>query len=295
MNEYAPICLFTFNRLEKTINTIEHLKKNYLAEYSDLFIFSDGPKNDTKNIKQVESVRNYLLSVSGFKSVTIYESNINLGLANSIISGVNLVIKKFGKIIVLEDDLITSPFFLTFMNGALDYYKYNTQVGTICGFSHDLRSVDNLINNIYFGIRPSSWGWATWERDWIGVKWENKEYIKYLINPYYWYKMLKGGSDIPYMLYNQLTGRIDSWAIRWTVTNIVKNKYSVFPINSFIENVGIDKDATNTKKSNRFTSKMFNKNSLELNFTNDINLNSNVIREFNSKYSILARLKDKFI
>ncbi len=122
----APIVLFVYNRLSHTKQTVESLQKNYLADQSELFIFSDGPKNELDRQK-VENVRKYLNSINGFKNIVIKESQENKGLANSVISGVSEIISKYGKIIVMEDDLVSAPGFLKFMNEALEFYKDNSK------------------------------------------------------------------------------------------------------------------------------------------------------------------------
>ena len=118
----TPIILFVYNRPEHTRQTVEYLSKNKLAESSKLFIFSDGPKND-KDKQKVFEVRKYLKRIKGFKEIRIIEREKNLGLANSVISGVSQIFQSFEKVIVLEDDIISSPSFLKFMNDALDFYK----------------------------------------------------------------------------------------------------------------------------------------------------------------------------
>ena len=123
MREYvsnlAPILLFVFNRPEHTQKTIQSLKKNELAPNSRLFIYSDAAKDKHHEIN-VEKVRSYIKNIDGFKDITIIENDYNLGLATSVITGVTNIVKEFGKIIVLEDDLVTSPYFLNFMNASLD-------------------------------------------------------------------------------------------------------------------------------------------------------------------------------
>ena len=142
MKEIAPICLFTYNRLEETIQTVAALKNNFLANKSELFIFSDGAKN--KNVEQkIKQVRKYLKTITGFKNITIYESSKNKGLANSIIDGVTKIIETYGKIIVLEDDLVTSPNFLNFMNQALEFYHYNNRIYSVSGYTLNLPSLKN--------------------------------------------------------------------------------------------------------------------------------------------------------
>ena len=106
----APIVLFVYNRLWHTQQTVEALKKNKLADQSKLYVYSDGAKNEGTKI-EVQKVREYIKTINGFSEVEIIEREHNYGLANSIIDGVTKVVKNHGKIIVLEDDLVSGPFF----------------------------------------------------------------------------------------------------------------------------------------------------------------------------------------
>ncbi|RIW11798.1 hypothetical protein D0X99_20205 [Algoriphagus lacus] len=170
----SPVVLFVYNRPFHTLKTLEALEKNYLADQSILFIYSDGyPDNSDDNlVSNVEQVRDIIRRKKWCKEVIIFESNFNKGLANSIISGVTFVIKKFGKIIVLEDDLIVSRNFLTFMNFSLDFYQSNYQVMQISGFSFPSPKIDKL-NGCFFLPITSTWGWATWFRVWNNIDFDN--------------------------------------------------------------------------------------------------------------------------
>jgi len=123
----APIVLFVYDRPDHVKQTVEALKKNELALNSELFIYSDAAKNKNGEDKVIK-VRQYIKNLDGFKKVTIFERNKNLGLASSIINGVTKIVNDYGKVIVLEDDLVTSPFFLKYMNEALELYKEERRV-----------------------------------------------------------------------------------------------------------------------------------------------------------------------
>ncbi len=161
----SPICLFTYNRLSETKETVEALKDNLLASESDLLVFSDGWKNElAKN--DVLSVRKFISSINGFKSVKVIESGVNKGLARSIIEGVTQLINEYGSVIVMEDDLITSPNFLSYMNQSLNFYRNNSKVWSVSGFSFPINYPENYGFDNSFGVRASSWGWATWKDRW---------------------------------------------------------------------------------------------------------------------------------
>lgn len=141
MNKLAPIVLFVYNRKDHTEQTIEALKKNDLAIESDLFIYSDATKNDV-NSDAVKEVREYIKTINGFKSITIVERKNNMGLAKSVVSGVSEIVNKYGKVIVLEDDLITAPQFLRYMNKNLENYEKVEDVISIHGYNYPIKNIE---------------------------------------------------------------------------------------------------------------------------------------------------------
>jgi GT2 family glycosyltransferase len=180
----APIVLFVYNRLEHTKKTVKALKKNELAKDSVLYIYSDGAKNE-ENILKVKEIRNYIKTITGFKDIIIKESKNNKGLANSIINGVTEVIDKHGKVIVLEDDLVTSPVFLNYMNHLLEKYENEKKLYSITGYNHPkkIMKIPKKYNyDIYFNPRAASWSWATWKDRWDNVDWDIKDFDEFLKN-----------------------------------------------------------------------------------------------------------------
>lgn len=291
MTKYAPICLFTYNRLNETKETIRHLKNNFLASKSDLFIFSDGGKPGN-SCDKILNLRKYLRSVKGFKSVTVFESEFNLGLAESIISGVSRIIKIYGKVIVLEDDLLTTPNFLNFMNQSLDYYESFDTVQSINGFSLDINSKTH-----YFQIRPFPWGWATWEKYWDESIF-SKELIKDLIlsDRSITSKFRNScGNDISKMLLNSLNGINDSWYVRWCFNHFVNHNYSFYPVRSFVYNIGFGPEATHCNGINPYNFILDNGVIKTFDFNEDIslsnNLNKSFLNYFTFKHKFFTRIK----
>ncbi|WP_456376522.1 glycosyltransferase [Lutibacter sp.] len=291
MKELAPICLFTYNRLAETKQTVASLQQNFLAKESELFIFSDGTKETS--FSKVNEVRKFIKTIDGFKNITIFEAPNNKGLANSIISGVTQIIEDYGKVIVLEDDLVTSPNFLDFINQALEFYKNNDKIYSISGYTLHLDSLQNYSKDFYLGYRASSWGWGTWLNRWNNVDWEIENYLNFQNSLSQKIKFMRGGSDMPNMLKNQMQGKLDSWAIRWCFDQFIKDKLTVFPSKSKIESIGINSNATHTKHTKRFDTILDESNKNTFKFDNKIQLESNLIKEFRSKFSIINRLKDK--
>lgn len=233
----SPIVLFTYNRLWHTEQIILALKKNKLSDKSDLIIFSDGPKNETDAEKVLE-VHHYLEKISGFRSVTIHKSQINKGLANSIIQGVTEVVNKYGKIIVLEDDMITSPFFLEFMNKSLDLYENDDRVISIHGYIYPVKKE---LPDTFFLKGADCWGWATWKRGWDLFDTDGERLLKELEKRKLCHDFDFGGS-YPYtqMLRDQINGKNNSWAIRWYASAFLNNKVTLYPGKSLVQNIGLD-------------------------------------------------------
>ena len=169
----SPVLLFAYNRPKHLIKVLNALKNNFLATQTDLIVNCDGKKN--KIDKGVDDVKKICESINGFKSVRIIKNKKNTGLAASIIKNVTKEIKKSKKLIILEDDIITSKTFLIYMNSALDYYKNKKNVWHISGHSlFDMRS--SKPNGIYLSSYMNCWGWGTWENRWCNFE-KNTEIV----------------------------------------------------------------------------------------------------------------------
>ncbi|QXP56891.1 glycosyltransferase [Cellulophaga sp. HaHa_2_95] len=289
----APILLFTYKRLDALKNTIAALKKNDLASESDLFIFSDGPKQ-LKDKDIIDQIRTFLKTVDGFKSVTISASPTNKGLANSIIGGVTTVMEKSETVIVLEDDLLTTPNFLTYMNKALSEYTAEKKIFSISGYSFDLRSKDQNPNTTYLLNRGWSWGWATWRDRWENVDWEVASYKEFSENKLERKEFAKGGSDLNAMLDKQMSGKLDSWAIRWFYHQFKTGGLTLYPLGSKIYNDGFDEFATHTNGSEkRYLPYLDKEHQMNFNFPKEIAISKEYQKKFQSKMGIIARIKSK--
>lgn len=288
----APVCLFCFNRPDELSRTLDALSNNFKAPFTELFIFSDGPRDpsDFENVAKVRRLINK--EILDFAKVEVIEYEKNKGLANSVISGVSQVISKFGKVIVLEDDLVTSPNFLDFMNQALDFYEKNKRIFSISGYTMDLPGLNGLCKDYYLGYRGSSWGWATWQHQWEQVDWDLKGFNGLSFREKL--KFRKGGSDLPRMLKNHLDHRIDSWAIRWVYHQYKINGLTIFPKKSKIISIGYGETATHTKKTKRFITELDPGTQRLFNFYDDLVINAQLVREFRRKFSFFSRLKDRF-
>jgi hypothetical protein len=290
----APIILFTYKRVAPLKATIAALQKNFLASESLLYIYSDGPRNEGDKIL-VDEVRAYLKSVSGFKEITIRESVENKGLARSIIEGTSELIGQFGKVVVLEDDLLTTPNFLNFMNDALNRYINQPQVFSISGYSFNLKP-ERFGNppEAYFLNRGWSWGWATWVDRWSKVDWQMKEYDQFKGDQIARKQFAKGGSDLNSMLDKQMTGKLDSWAIRWFFNQYKKDGLTLYPRRSKIYNNGFDQFATHTNgSSSRYVPLLDTGHATTFIFPELPVIDPYYQKQFQHRMGITARIKSK--
>lgn len=231
----SPIVIFCYRR--SIDNLIDSLLQNPETKDSDLYIFSDGFKSE-KDRDDVEGVRRSLKGISGFKSIKIIKTEKNKGLANSIIEGVTSVIEKYGKVIVLEDDLIVSRHFLSYMNDALDIYEEKSDIWSISGYCPPMKCLDSYEKDVFLSVRSSSWGWATWANRWEKVDWSLSDYDALKKDKDRIKKFERGGDDMFKMLELQKLGKIDSWAIRWCYSQFNDSSYSVLPKISMVQNMG---------------------------------------------------------
>lgn len=237
----APIALFAYNRPWHVSQTIEALKKNELSDSSDLIVFSDGAK-DQSSIQKVEEVRQYLKIISGFKSVKIIESECNVGLGQSIISGVTQIVNEYGRAIVLEDDLVTSPFFLRYMNDALEYYRNEDSVISIHGYCYPISGLPET----FFVKGADCLGWATWKRGWDNFESDGRILLskleqRNLLNRFDFF----GTYGYTRMLMDQIDGKNSSWAVRWYASALLKDKLTLYPGQSLVFHIGSDGSGTN--------------------------------------------------
>jgi hypothetical protein len=295
MDTLAPVVLFTYKRLDTLMQTVEALQENDLASNSDLIVFSDSARNG-KDQEAVAAVRGYIHSISGFRSIVINEASQNKGLANSIISGVTSILQQYGKIIVLEDDLVTSTTFLSYMNQALDFYKIESKVFSITGFSIpiDKKGADS---DVYFTTRSSSWGWATWNDRWENIDWTVSDYSNFKNDRTLRSDFNKMGSDMAQMLDRQMSAKINSWAIRWCYHQFSKGLYSVHPFISKVQNIGFNSvDASNTnEKYSRYNTTLDMGTTHDFHFSETIKMKKEIIKQFVAPYSIINRIKYKLI
>lgn len=263
MYNFAPIVLFVYDRPEHTRLTLDYLINNDFANKSKLYVFADGAKNEKDAVKVAE-VRNYIKSIKGFASVEVTEREKNYGLANSIISGINVVMSEYDRVIVMEDDMISSPYFLKYMNNLLNFYEEDLRICSVTGYSFPIKIPRNYKYDLYLSPRASSWGWGTWKNRWENVDWKLKDYDEFIRNKKAVNSFNKGGVDLTRMLKNQKAGKIDSWSIIWTYNHFKNNSFCIYPIESRIKNIGADLSGIHTNKTRKYEVALSDKNTVRL-------------------------------
>lgn len=252
----APILLFVYNRPLHVRRSIESLLANELAKDSELYIFSDAAKDEMAQ-PNVNEVRQFIHSIKGFKEIHYVERTENWGLARNIIDGVTTLVNQYGRVIVLEDDLIVAPYFLQFMNDALETYKDEDNVCHIqaCDFTKD-----PILPDTFLIKWTGSWGWATWKRAWKLFNPNGQELLDELIRRKLTYRFdFNGKYGYTRMLRNQIKGKNNSWAIRWNASLFLADKLSLNVGKSLIQNEGFDGSGTNCGSGNLYDSDLWTK------------------------------------
>lgn len=245
----SPVVLFAFNRPDHLSRTLDALRANELASETDLFVYSDAARTPDET-GAVQAVRSLVRNVQGFKSVSLIERQVNYGLARNIIEGVTDVCERAGRVIVLEDDLVTSPFFLRFMNEALDLYEQDDRVASIHGYVYPIKA--SLPEN-FFLRGADCWGWATWRRAWRLFNPDGTALYQALVNQKLEADFNFGHNyDYMNMLKEQIMGRNNSWAIRWYASAYLQNKLTLYPGRSLVHNIGNDDSGTHCDDTTQF-------------------------------------------
>lgn len=250
----APILLFAYNRPNHLRQAVESLSHNELAAKSELFVYSDAPKS-AEDSETAEAVRAFIRQITGFKCVTVVERSENWGLARNIIDGVTTQVERFGRVIVLEDDLVVAPHFLEFMNDALDVYADEPRVGHIqaCDFTND-----PTLPCTFLIKWTGSWGWATWKRAWRLFNPNGKELLSELEQRGLTRAFdFNGRYPFTRMLRRQIEGKNNSWAIRWNASLFLANVVSLNVGRSLVQNTGFDGTGTNCGGGGLYSSELW--------------------------------------
>jgi len=281
--QYAPVLLFVYNRPIHTKRTVEALLANDLASSSDLIVYADGPQKHAIEVQiaKIQETREYISTVSGFRSVELHFAENNIGCADSIIRGITDVINRYGRVIVVEDDIVTHPFFLRFMNEALFFYETDKRIFTIGGNSIKIDLPADYSYDVYLSPRSVSSGWATWKDRWDKADWAIEKY-PIILHPYPWRvkRFNRGGEDLYRMLVHQLEGKIDAWDIRWEYTMCRNGGYTIIPTRSFDVNIGFDGSGTHSGESPIAFAPMYSKTTYDIKLIKNIRSNKRILKSY---------------
>lgn len=235
----SPICLFVYKRYDTTKLMLESLLACPECADSELYVFMDEARNDSE-ADDVEKVRALFDNLQGFKVIHPYPARMNKGMARSVIDGVTTVLEKHESIIVLEDDLVVAPDFLTFMNAALEAYRDRNDIWSISGYTPTLKEIEQYDKDGVFLVpRAQCWGWATWSDRWETVDWEVSDFNYLARNKKRRKAFDMGGNDLFRTLEMEHRERIESWAVRWAYAASKQKMWTVNPMLSKVQNIGL--------------------------------------------------------
>lgn len=287
---YAPILLFTYKRLDTLQRCVASLLKCPESSQSDLILVSDCAAKEN-DIEKVASVRQFLRTIEGFKSIEIIERPQNLGVDYNIIEGIKMMTARFPQFIVVEDDLEVQDDFLRFLNSSLDFYAKNPKVLSVTGFSFVDKIPNTYLYDAYFAKRTCPWGWGTWSHKMIGVDWEITDKADFLRSRKIQNDFNEWGSDRSSMLINTLEGKVRAWDIRLDYHQFKEDSCTLYPVVSFVDNIGFGTDdASNTFGYNRFKTKLSVGQIDEFQLPNAVIYDKTISKKFISKNSIQQRI-----
>lgn len=233
----CPVALFAYRRPEHLRRVVESLQANPESPETDLFVFSDAAKTVDAQ-PSVEAVRSYARTISGFRTLTIIEREKNYGLSRSITQGVTALCEKYGRVAVVEDDVVVSRYFLSWLNRALDKYEFDDRVMSVGCYVFPGESV--LPETFFLNI-TDCWGWAVWKRSWGIYEPDGEKLLDQLMQRRLGHRFdLEGAYPYTDMLREQIAGRNDSWAVRWYASAVLSGGLTIYPGKSMTMNIGFD-------------------------------------------------------
>lgn len=253
---FAPIVLFAFARPDHTRRTLEALAENELAEQSDLIIYADAARNENE-VAQVQAVRALSHAVTGFRSVTVIERERNYGLARNIIEGVTEVCNRYGRVIVLEDDIVTTPDFLRFMNAALDRYADDSCAWHVSGWNYPIDAEG--LGDAFFWRVMNCWGWGTWADRWAFFQKDPQRLMETWSRARIKRFNLDGAHDFWSQIMANQARKSDTWAIFWYATIFENDGLCLNPAQSLVRNIGHDGSGENCEASDSFAGDSYGK------------------------------------
>lgn len=249
MTDAPPICLFAHRRPRHLERTVEALAGNADAADHDLVVFCDGAARPA-DAEAVAEVRQLAAGIEGFRSVRVVERDRNLGLSASIVAGVTEVVGDRGRVVVVEDDLVTSRYFLQFLRDGLELYAGEPRVASIHGYVYP---VSEPLPETFFLRGADCWGWATWRRAWQRFEPDGRKLLAELDRRRLRAEFDLGGARrLTRMLRDQVAGRNDSWAIRWHAAAFLEGMLTLYPGRSLVHNIGTDASGTHGGSTGRY-------------------------------------------
>lgn len=249
----APVLIVTYDRLEHLRKTVVSLRGNAQAEKTDLFIASDFQRSESEASK-VTAVRDYLEQIDGFRSLTVFAREKNYGVVENCNLALQTILKKFDRFIVMNDDLVTAPGFLTFINDAFDRFGANERVFSITGYCPPIEIPSSYQHDGFFLPRMSAWGCGITKDRYESVREiSRKDFDDFAANKRLSRAFIKGGGkDLMVMLKKVAYGSLDAWDLRCMYTQFMENQHTIYPTQSLVQNIGFDGTGMHCGITNKF-------------------------------------------
>lgn len=245
----SPVALFVYNRADHFRQVYDALAKCNGAGETDLYIFSDGAKNESgaAAVAEVRGAIREKENAGDFKSFNVVAKEKNAGLAASIIAGVTEILAKYGRIIVIEDDCQPSPYMLDFFNRCLEEYESDKSIGSIAGFTPEFEYPEYYKADVFLARRSCSCAWATWTDRWENVDWTGGCFRDFVKDRKLRRRLCLNGSDRFFRLKRRSQGKAQSWSICFGAHHALKDWWVLYPRYSYIRNIGNDGSGVHTR------------------------------------------------
>lgn len=298
MSTTFPVLFIAFNRPEHTQKTLESLLVQHPQE---IYVFQDGPRvGNEQDVVNCGLVRQVIEKLVRDTDILVHRhySETNRGCRDAIIYAISSVLREREAVIVVEDDIITSPAFLSFMNQALVHYRERKGVFSISGFSHSSSRFaipDDYDYDVYCSPRLFNWGWGTWADRWFLTDWSMQYFTELSQHLYEVDAFNRGGDDMMPMLCDEYNGRSSAWDIQFAYFHFYNHAVSIVPCQSYTYNIGCDGSGTHCndtqKKVETFAEISALNSKTDIKFLDALYFDKRII---NRQYNVFSRSKRPF-
>ncbi len=269
---YAPVLVGVYDRFEHFVQCIESLKRNSLAAHTDLFIASDCPVDQPNDA--VENVREFCRKIDGFNKVTLIFRDKNYGAEKNYSEAMSTIFEIYDRMILMEDDVITSKYFLDFINEGLDMYEDDPRVVGVCGYLFP--EGEGVCDGTFFLKRRVPYGYGFWRDKEIILDRAKTSLSRLALKDWQSFRLLT--KETPHLARNLpfiVEGDFSPADMQTSIVMRMLDLYALYPPVSLTRNIGLDGSGLNCYSDSQMQNQVIGNKMVDIERNDDVYEDSN--------------------